>query len=147
MYAMVCTRPDLAYVVSIVSRFMHNPGKTHWEAVKWVLRCLKGSPDLGLIFDQHRADPGGVVGYVDADYGGDLDRRRSLSAYIFTLCRSAISWYSSLQAIAVLSTTEAEYIAATEGMKRLYGFEAWILEENGDERAKEVGGKVGTHLR
>ena len=57
------------------------------------------------------------VGYVDADYGGDLDRRRSLSAYIFTLCGSAISWYSSLQAIAVLSTTEAEYIVATEGMK------------------------------
>ena len=84
MYVMVCTRPDLAYVVSIVSRFMHNPGNAHWEAVKWILRYLKGSPDLGLVFDQHRVDPGGAVGYVDADYGGDLDRRRSLSAYIFT---------------------------------------------------------------
>jgi len=84
MYVMVCTRPDLAYVVSIVSRFMHNPGKAHWEAVKWILRYLKGSPDLGLVFDQHRADPGGAIGY-----GGDLDRRRSLSAYIFTLCGSA----------------------------------------------------------
>ena len=110
--AMVCTRPDLAYAVSIVSRFMHNPGKAHWEVVKWILRYLKGSPDLGLVFDQHRADPGGAVGYVDADYGGDLDWRRSLSAYIFTLCGSAINWYSSLQAIAVLSTTEAEYIVA-----------------------------------
>jgi len=91
MYAMVCTRPDLVYAVSNVSRFRHNPGKTHWEAVKWILRYLKGSPDLGLVFDQHRADPGGVVGSVDANYGGDLDWRRSLSAYIFTLCGSAIS--------------------------------------------------------
>ena len=120
--------PDLAYAVSIVSRFMHNPGKAHWEAVKWIFRYLKGYPDLGLVFDQHRADPGGAVGYVDADYGGDLDRRRSLSAYIFTLCGSAISWYSSLQAIAVLSTTEAEYIAATEGMKEAIWLRGLVSE-------------------
>ena len=123
---MVCTRPDLAYAVSVVSRFMHNPGKEHWEAVKWILRYLKDSPIIGLVFDRQRADPGGVVGYVDADYGGDLDRRRSLSSYIFTLCGYAISWYSSLQVIAALSTTEAEYIVATEGMKEvLYGSKAW----------------------
>lgn len=88
---------------------MHNPGKQHWEAVKWILQYSKGSCDIGLIFDKERADPGGVVGYVDADYGGDLDRIRSISSYIFTLCGSAISWYFSLQAIAALSTTEAEY--------------------------------------
>jgi len=128
MYAMVCTRPNLAYVVSIVSRFMHSPGKAHWEAVKWILRYLKDSPDLGLVFDQHRADPRGAVGNVDADYGGDLDRRRSLSACIFTLCRSAITWYSSLQAIAVMSTTEAEYIAATEGMKEAIWLRGLVSE-------------------
>jgi len=98
---------------------MHNPGKANWEAVKWILCYLKGSPNLRLVFDQHRANLGGAVGYVDVDYGGDLDRRRSLSAYIFTLCGSTISWYSSLQAIAALSTIEAEYIAATEGMKEV----------------------------
>ena len=128
VYAMVCTRPDLAYAVSIVSKFMHNPGKAHQEAVKWILRYLKGSPDLGLVFDQHRADPEGVVGYVDADYGGDLDRRSSLSAYIFTLCGSAISWYSSLQAIAALSTTKAEYIAATESMKEAIWLRGLVSE-------------------
>jgi len=107
---------------------MHNPGKAHWEAVKWILRYLKGSPNLGLVFDQHRANPGGAVGYVDADYGGDLDQRRSLSAYIFTLCGSPISWYSSFQAIAVLSTTEAEYIAATEGMKEVIWLRGLVSE-------------------
>jgi len=50
MYAMVCTRPDLAYAVSTVSRFMSNPAKQHWEVVKWVLRFLRGTARLGLMF-------------------------------------------------------------------------------------------------
>ena len=79
---------------------------------------MKGSQEIGLVFDQHKPDLGGVVRYVDADYSGDLDQRRSLLAYIFILCGFAISWYSSLQAIAALSTTEAAYIAATNGMKK-----------------------------
>nr|GEY22330.1 retrovirus-related Pol polyprotein from transposon 17.6 [Tanacetum cinerariifolium] len=80
MYAMVCTRPDLAHAISVVSRYMHNLG---------------------------RASPKGVVGYVDSDYAGGLDARKSLSSYIFSHCGSAISWYSSLQAITSLSTTMA----------------------------------------
>lgn len=117
MYAMVCTRPDLAYAVSVVSRYMHNPGKSHWSAVKWIFRYLKGTSDIGLVFDRKMATTNDVIGYVDSDYGGDLDRRRSLSGYIFTLCNSAISWKATLQSIAALSTTEAEYISATEGVK------------------------------
>jgi len=50
MYAMVCTRPDLAYAVSTVSRFMPNPGKQHREAVKWVLRYLRETTGLCLVF-------------------------------------------------------------------------------------------------
>ncbi|KAL6347430.1 hypothetical protein AAG906_025145 [Vitis piasezkii] len=50
MYAMVCTRPDIAYAVGVVSRFMSRPGKQHWEAVKWILRYLKGSLDTCLCF-------------------------------------------------------------------------------------------------
>jgi len=59
-----------------------------------------------------------VVRYVDSDYAGDLDRRRSLSGYIFTLCNSVISWKATLQSIVALSTTEAEYISAIEGVKK-----------------------------
>ena len=79
MYAMICTRPDLAYVVSMVSRYMHNPGKKHWNAVKWIFRYLKGTSHVGLVFDKKMATTDNVVGYVDSDYAGDLDRRRSLS--------------------------------------------------------------------
>ena len=69
-----------------------------------------------------------VVGFVDSDYGGDLDRRRSLSGYIFTLCSGSISWKAYLQSIAALSTTEAEYVAATEGVKEATWLRGLILE-------------------
>ena len=79
MYAMVCTRPDLSHAVSVVSRYMHNPGKDHWEAVKWILRYVKGSIDRGLVFDRNKATTLEVVGFVDSDDAGDLNKRRSIS--------------------------------------------------------------------
>lgn len=128
MYAMVCTRPDLSYVVSVVSRYMHNPGKDHWEAVKWILRYVKGTAGKGLVFDRAKTTTGNVVGFVDSDYAEDLDRRRSISGYIFTLCGGAISWKASLQSIASLSTTEAEYVAATEGVKEATWLRGLVTE-------------------
>ena len=107
MYAMVCTRPNLAYVVSVVSRYMHNPGKNNCEAIKWVLRYVKGSLDRCLVFDKSKTATYDVVGFVDSNYDGDLDCRRSTLGYIFTRCACAISWKASLQPIAALSTTEA----------------------------------------
>uniref|UniRef100_A0A2N9FEH3 CCHC-type domain-containing protein n=1 Tax=Fagus sylvatica TaxID=28930 RepID=A0A2N9FEH3_FAGSY len=67
MYAMVCTRPDLAHAVSTVSRYMANPRREHWNAVKWIFRYLKGTAEYGILFSRQ---PGtnSVVGYVDADY-------------------------------------------------------------------------------
>ncbi|GJU70104.1 retrovirus-related pol polyprotein from transposon TNT 1-94 [Tanacetum coccineum] len=128
MYAMVCTRPDLAHAVSVVSRYMHNPGKIHWEAFKCILRYLKGTSNIGLSFEKSRASLNGVVGYIDSDYAGDLDARKSLYSYIFSHCGSAISWYSSLQAITALSTTEAEYISSTEGVKEAIWLRGMVNE-------------------
>nr|GEW50987.1 retrovirus-related Pol polyprotein from transposon TNT 1-94 [Tanacetum cinerariifolium] len=70
MYAMVCTRPDLAHAVSVVSRYMHNPGKMHWEAVKCIIRYLQRTSNIGLYIEKGRASPNEVVGYVDFDYAG-----------------------------------------------------------------------------
>lgn len=123
MYVMVCTRPDLAYVLSIVSRYMHNLGKEHWNVIKWILRYLKGTSNIGLVFDGDKFTSGDVVGFTDSDYGGNLDRRRSLSSYIFTLCGGCISWRASFQSIAALSTSEAEHVSATEGVKEA----TWLL--------------------
>ena len=82
MYAMVCTRPDISQAVSVVSRYMANPGKAHWEAVKWVLRYLKGTLNSGLCFGGGTCQ---VSGFVDSDYAGDLDRRRSTTGYVFNI--------------------------------------------------------------
>jgi len=69
MYVMVCTRSDLAYAVNTISRFMSNAGKQHWEAVKWVLRYLRGIARLRIVFQRLKMGKLRVLqGYVDADY-------------------------------------------------------------------------------
>jgi hypothetical protein len=85
MYVMIYTRPNSAHAVSVVSRFIHNPGKEHWNAVKWILRYLKGTSHFGLLFDKHSVKEIGVMGFVDSDFAGDLDKRRSISGYVFSL--------------------------------------------------------------
>ncbi|GKV37057.1 hypothetical protein SLEP1_g45126 [Rubroshorea leprosula] len=117
MYAMVCTRLDISHAVSVVSRFMANPGKGHWEAVKWILRYLQGTIDVGLVYDRSANPSGNVVGFVDSDFAGDLDKRRSTTGYVFTLLGCAISWKATLQSTVALSTTEVEYMAITEAIK------------------------------
>lgn len=117
MYAMVCTRPDISHAVSMVSRYMHDPGKGHWQAVKWILRYIHGTTDIGLKFERDDRLGQNLVGYVDSDYAGDLDKRRSTTGYVFTLAKGPVSWRSTLQSTVALSTTEAEYMAVTEAFK------------------------------
>ena len=81
MYLMVCTRPDISHAVSVVSRYMADPGKEHWNAVKWIFRYLTGTRDFGILFDQRASTE--AVGYVDSDYAGDLDSRKSMTGYVF----------------------------------------------------------------
>ena len=117
MYAMVCTRPDIAYSVGLVSRFIGNPGKTHWNAAKWTLRYLKGASESGILFGGNDGITSKIISYVDSDFAGDLDKRRSTTGFVFTLYGGAVSWKASLQPVVALSTTEAEYIALAEAVK------------------------------
>jgi hypothetical protein len=119
MYAMVCTRPDIAHAVGVLSKYMSKPGKEHWTTVKRVFRYLRGTTSYGLCY-QGRPGLDRVVdihGFVDADWAGDLDRRRSTSGYVFNLFGGAISWMRKRQAVVALSTTEAEYMATTHASK------------------------------
>lgn len=116
MYAMICTRPDISQAVSVVSRYMACPGKAHWHAVKWILRYLRGTSNTCLEFGRNTNT---LVGFVDSDYAGDLDKRRSLTGYIFCIGGCAISWKATLQHVVALSTTEAEYMAVTEAIKEV----------------------------
>ncbi|GJS54337.1 retrotransposon protein, putative, ty1-copia subclass [Tanacetum coccineum] len=74
MYLMVCTRPDIAYAVSIVSRYLANPGKTHWGVVKWILKYLWGTANMGLVYGTNRGNHVDVTGFVDSDYAKDPDK-------------------------------------------------------------------------
>ncbi|XP_042005745.1 secreted RxLR effector protein 161-like [Salvia splendens] len=116
MYLMVSTRPDIAYFVSCLSRYMSNLGHVHWEALRWLLRYLKHTSKYGMCFS--KCDDGvNLCGFVDSNYANDRDKRKSTTSYVFTVCRSCISWKSQLQHIVALFTTESEYIAITEAMK------------------------------
>ena len=128
MYAMVCTRPDLAHAIGVISRFMGNPGKGHWNAVKWVLRYLQGSTVTAIMFGKTSEASPEVAGFVDSDYAADKDRRRSITGFVFTMCGGAISWKSSLQSVVALSTTEAEYIALTEAVKEAIWLRGLVTE-------------------
>jgi hypothetical protein len=82
MYAMVCTRSDIAYVVGVVSRYMSNSGKLHWEAVKWILIYLKGTSDTSLCFTRTNLK---LQGYVDADLAGNINSKKSANGFVYTL--------------------------------------------------------------
>ena len=113
MYAMICTRLDLAFAVGNVARFMQEPKQIHWKAVKRILRYIRGTLDTKLILQGEVK----LTGYVDADYAGDKDTRRSTTGYVFKLGGGAISWCSKLQPTVALSTTEAEYMALAAGVQ------------------------------
>lgn len=88
MYLAVSTRPDIAYAVSTLSQFNQNPGSGHWISAKRVLRYLKGTSDQGLTYERTGEQH---VGFVDADWGGAVDIRRTCTGYTFKLSSSAIS--------------------------------------------------------
>lgn len=96
-YGMDCTCPDLAHVMSVVNCFMANPSRSHWMAVKWMLKYLRRSSKNVLSYGGTKVgEKPSILGFSDADYVVDLDKRRSTTAYVFKLWNSSISWKSSL---------------------------------------------------
>uniref|UniRef100_A0ACD5W9E6 Uncharacterized protein n=1 Tax=Avena sativa TaxID=4498 RepID=A0ACD5W9E6_AVESA len=98
------TRPDIAYAVSIVSRYMHDPRSGHLTAVNRILRYLKGCPGKGILFSNHGHLR--VKGYTDADWAGCLDDRRSTSGYCMFVSGNLVSWRSKKQSVVARSTAE-----------------------------------------
>ncbi|GJY03409.1 retrovirus-related pol polyprotein from transposon TNT 1-94 [Tanacetum coccineum] len=132
MFAMICTRPDIAHAVGVVSRYMAEPGREHWEAVKIILRYIKGTSDVALCYGESGLT---VKGYVASDYAGDLDGSKSTTGYVFTLSGGTVSWVSKLQSVVAMSTTEAEYVAAAQASKEAVWLKM-LLEELGHEQEK-----------
>ncbi|XP_073109312.1 secreted RxLR effector protein 161-like [Elaeis guineensis] len=106
IYAMMCTRPDICFIVGMVSRYQSNPGTAHWVAVKRILRYLKRT----LCYQGGSLK---LVGYTDANDSTDKDKHKSTSGYAFILRGGAISWCSKKQQCISLPMMESEYVACT----------------------------------
>ena len=115
MYLMVCTRPDIASAIGQVSRFLENPGKLHWEAVKRIFIYLKSTQEVEIRYVRNGEIK--LEGYSHSDWGGCPDTRRSTGAYVFKLGEAVVSWASRRLTTVALSSCEAEYMAACTAAK------------------------------
>ena len=109
---LLATRPDLAFSVCLVARYMERPTEIHLAAAKRILRYLKGTMSRGILYKKVNHEVVELQGWTDSDYAGDSDDRKSTSGYVFVYGSGSICWSSKKQAIVTLSTTEAEYVAA-----------------------------------
>src|SRR6266536_5552144 len=114
MFAMLGSRPDIAFAVSCVSRYSSNPTKQHMAAVLRIFSYLRGLIEYELTF---RGDLASLQGYSDSDYAGDYSTRRTRAGFVYNIGSGAISWSSKRQSTVALSTCEAEYSAQTQAAK------------------------------
>nr|XP_033517251.1 secreted RxLR effector protein 161-like [Nicotiana tomentosiformis] len=112
MYARVCTRPDIAFVVGMLGRYQNNPTIDHLRVAKKVLRYLQGTKDYMLMYN--RLDNFEVIVYSDSIFVGCIDSRKSTSRYIFMLAGGAISWKSAKTTLTATSSMEAEFVSYFE---------------------------------
>ncbi|GJU06710.1 retrovirus-related pol polyprotein from transposon TNT 1-94 [Tanacetum coccineum] len=131
IFAMICTRPDIAHAVGVVSRYMAKPGRQHWEAVKRILRYIKGTSDVALCFGDSDLI---VKGCVDSDYACDLDGSKSTTGYVFTLSDGTVSWVSKLHAL-YLARNPAFHLK-TKHIRVQYHFVREKVEEGTVDMAK-----------
>jgi cell wall-associated NlpC family hydrolase len=126
-YLAVCTRPDIAFPVGVLARYLASPTSDHIAAAKGVLRYLAGTTNHGLNYGAKLGDST-IIGYCDADHAGDLDKRRSTTGYTFILNGGSISWSSKRQETVALSTVEAEYMAAASATKEALWLRGLLAE-------------------
>jgi hypothetical protein len=115
-YLSYSTRPDINYAVNLLSRYTINPGMKHWLATQHLMKYLKGTTEYGLEFSNKGMNTNNnleITTYSDADWGGDLDERKSTTGYIVLVNGNVVSWASKKQATVALSSAEAEYMAVT----------------------------------
>ncbi|XP_073039440.1 secreted RxLR effector protein 161-like [Primulina eburnea] len=114
MYGMISTQPDIAYALSVASRYQSNLDPLNWKAVKDILKYLRRTKNLFLLYGNGEIK---LEGYTDCNFQSDVDDSKSTSGFVSKLNGCAISWKSSKQDTTTDSTTEVEYIAASTAAK------------------------------
>nr|GEU58250.1 retrovirus-related Pol polyprotein from transposon TNT 1-94 [Tanacetum cinerariifolium] len=113
-------------------RYLANTDKNHWEAVNWILKYLRVTPNVGLMYETDHGNHVDVIGFVDSDYDKDPNKGRSITGYTFLVQGCVVSWKATLQHMVVLSTIEAEYMVLMEAVKEAIWLRG-LLEELGVE--------------
>ena len=157
MYLAVCTRPDISFAVSQLSRVMDNPGRVHWAELLVLLRYLNGSREKGIMYRREHVDTGRVaneadrvhirrlaksmgsqvVAFSDADFARDVDERKSVSGFIVYLNGGPVAWRSKLQKSVATSTMDAEIFGVSECCKATI-YVIRLLEEIGIAQLEPV---------
>lgn len=126
MWGQLATRPDLSFSVSMLARFQADPGIEHWNALMHVIGYIKNTIDYGLTYSRDaELSP---HAFVDADYGGCRDTRRSTSGFVFMMAGGPVTWSSKRQATVALSTVEAEYVAMSRCAQQMVWIHSWLNE-------------------
>ena len=142
MYVMTTTRPDLAFPLSILCKYMSHPSHEHWKAVKRLLRYMQSTKDDSLVIS-----PGlfKLDVYSDANYAGCQDTGKSTSGYVSLLGNNCVSWSSRKQDVVALSTTEAEYVGLSNAAKELQWLKCIIAHMSPPIDGKEAALVVELH--
>ncbi|XP_047942387.1 uncharacterized mitochondrial protein AtMg00810-like [Salvia hispanica] len=111
------TRPDIAYAVGVVSQFMHQPQKDHYEAALRIIKYLKGTVGHGVMFKKN--EQRGVYGYTDADWASNLVDRKSTAGYFTFVEGNLVTWRSKKQKVVALSSAEAEFRGIKSGLTEI----------------------------
>ena len=146
IYITMWTRPDIAYAVSKLCRFMHNPGEEHIKALKRLLRYMAGSSDFGLRYDfsdgwQSRAHPKckeTIYGFYDAAHADCIDTFKSTGAFCFFLCGCIISWHTKLLPTITTSTNHSEYCTGAKAAKEARWLHNFAAELNMNQLIKPI---------
>lgn len=136
LYLVQATRPDLAFVVSTLSRYNQSFDQTHWTMVKRVFRYLQGTMDYKL---QYRRDRESTLrGYYDASHAPSTTDHRSITGYVFMMQGGAVSWNSKRQSTVALSSTEAEYLSLSSAVQEAIWLRSFCMSINlqGEEPIK-----------
>ena len=127
LYCALATRPDITHSLSLLSKYTKAPREAHWKAIKRVFRYLQATSNYGLLY--RKIDSNLTLDcYTYADWGGDQSSRRSMSGMVLFLGTAPVSYHSQQQLCVALSTTEAEYIAASDSVKSLIWVKRFLKE-------------------
>ena len=136
LYLSIRTRPDITYAVSNLARYCARPTKEHWLAIKRIIRYLIGTLDCGFFYCKDGSKK--CIGFSDADWGGDINDRKSTSGYLFQISGAAVSWRSKKQTCVALSTAEAEYMALASAAQEAI----WLRQLTADLNSRQPGATI-----